>query len=120
LKHDPEKCVAVFRKRSCSINVARVHLVTNLALSVWSAQVANGVDLTFATRPAALHAVAFEDPSAGRAEMSAPGLKALLDGVVIAEILAAKALGIARACGLLLLAAHMLGLRPTICYEQNR
>jgi len=52
--------------------------------------------------------------------MSAPGLKALLDGVVIAEILAAKALGIARACGLLLPAAHMLGLRPTICYEQNR
>lgn len=52
--------------------------------------------------------------------MGAPHFEALLDGVVIAEILAAKALGIARARGLLLFAAHMLGLRPTICCEQSR
>lgn len=52
--------------------------------------------------------------------MGAPRLEALLDGVVIAEILATKALGIARARGLLLFGAHVLGLRSTICCEQSR
>ena len=52
--------------------------------------------------------------------MGAPHFEALLDGVVVAEILAAKALGIARACGLLLFAAHVLGLRSASCCEQNR
>jgi hypothetical protein len=56
------------------------------------------------------HSVALEDFLAGRTQAGTLRLKALLNGVVIAEFLAAKALGVARACGLLLLGAHMLGL----------
>ena len=61
--------------------------------------------------------MAFEHFLAGPTQVAAIHLKALLNGTVIAEVLATQARRIARACGLLLRRARMLGQRSSASDE---